>query len=71
VFIVIDPSKLTDSSKMIETIEATIKHIKTSAADGSGSDIAYPGEGRLKRNKENTEKGILVDDKIWAEIKAL
>ena len=71
VFIVIDPSKLTDASKMVETFEATIRHIKSSADDGSGSPIAYPGEGRLNRNKENTEKGILVDDKIWAEIKAL
>ena len=30
-----------------------------------------PGEDYVQFNKEHDEKGIFVDDSVWAEIKAL
>lgn len=71
VFIAIDPSKIMDEQDMLENIQRSIEHLKsTELADGA-REIIYPGEDYIKVRKENLEKGVFVDDTVWKEIKAL
>ncbi|MDR0822359.1 MAG: 3-dehydro-L-gulonate 2-dehydrogenase [Endomicrobium sp.] len=67
VFIVIDPSKISDKEHINEILVHAKAHIKTSAGKG----IRYPGEGMANAFKENSSKGVLVDNTVWARIKSL
>ncbi|MGB4590290.1 MAG: hypothetical protein WBI17_13825 [Clostridiaceae bacterium] len=35
------------------------------------SPIRYPGEGMLSVRKKSSEEGILVDERVWNEVKGL
>jgi 3-dehydro-L-gulonate 2-dehydrogenase len=71
VFIMIDPLKITVKEKMESIIEKAKAHIKTSNFAEGYSEIRFPGEGMSAAFKENSQKGVLVDDTVWAEIKSL
>lgn len=68
IFIAINPEKLTTQDHLYEVIEKAKEYIKTSPKDGTSSEISYPGEGRVKSHKTNTEDDIFVDDTVWQEI---
>ena len=70
VFMAIDPKTTTDK-RMLEIIGQEMAHIKTSPPAGDGTQIIYPGEDYAAARKENLEKGVFVDDTVWAEILAL
>ena len=71
VMIVIDPKKITDGDKMSETIRRAIEYLKSAELAEHSNGIMAPGEDYVQFNKEHDEKGIFVDDSVWAEIKAL
>ncbi|WRS28176.1 3-dehydro-L-gulonate 2-dehydrogenase [Oscillospiraceae bacterium MB08-C2-2] len=71
IFIVIDPEKLMVKEHIYETIEKAKAYIKSSEVDENTREIWYPGEDYVLYRAENTEKGVFVDDTVWAEIKAL
>ncbi|MDR2772611.1 MAG: 3-dehydro-L-gulonate 2-dehydrogenase [Elusimicrobiota bacterium] len=70
-FIVIDPQKTSSTEHINEIITRSRAYIKTSALAEGHKEIRSPGEGIAAARKENDEKGIFVDDTVWAEIKAL
>lgn len=71
VFIMIDPKRLTNIDRIYEIISDMKKHIKSSELAENAKSIWYPGEDYVINRKENTDNGILVDDSVWSEIKAL
>lgn len=71
VMILIDPKRTMGEEKMEETIRRAIEYVKSAELSEQGRDITAPGEGRLRFHKEHDEKGIFVDDGVWAELKAL
>lgn len=71
VFIIIDPERITSKEHIYEVIEKAKEHIKSSKLDDNYKEIWYPGEDYVKNSKLNTEKGVFVDDTVWAEIESL
>jgi 3-dehydro-L-gulonate 2-dehydrogenase len=71
IFIIIDPSKISAKEHINEIIKKAKEYIRTSDLAAGSKSIHSPGEGVASACKENTEKGILVDDTVWAEIKSL
>ncbi len=68
VFIAIDLSKFSDEQKIKATIEETLEDIHNSNPREQGMKVRYPGEGRLRTRRENTELGIPVDEIVWNEV---
>lgn len=68
VFIAIDLSKLHNASAISETLQTIIEDYKSSIPASGKSGVRYPGEGVVKTRKENLEKGIPVNEKVWNEI---
>ncbi len=71
VFIVIDPKNFCDGAHLADTIKKAKAHIKSAALAEGVNSVWYPGEDYVIFKKENTEKGVFVDDGVWAEILAL
>ena len=57
----------TDTEQNAALIDQIISYTKTSAAE-SDSEILYPGENMLRTRERNLKDGVLVDEKIWAEV---
>lgn len=70
VFIAIDLSKLHNASTIAQTLQSIIEDYR-GAAPIEGQSVRFPGESVVKTRKENLEKGIPVNDKVWNEIVSL
>ncbi|MEN8906782.1 MAG: 3-dehydro-L-gulonate 2-dehydrogenase [Clostridiales bacterium] len=68
VFITFDLKRLPENNLIHEKIKKTIDNLHMSLPVDKNKKVLYPGEGTLLRRKENSEKGIPVDHKIWADI---
>jgi 3-dehydro-L-gulonate 2-dehydrogenase len=68
VFIAIKPQ---DSQQTDDLIEEILDFAKSSKRINDDRPISYPGENTLKTRHQNTKEGVLVDEKIWAEVQAL
>jgi 3-dehydro-L-gulonate 2-dehydrogenase len=68
VFIAIKPQHNQQTANLIEEI---INYTKSSGQANPDKPVAYPGENTLKTRNKNLEEGVLVDEKIWAEVQAL
>lgn len=68
VFIAVDINKVSDKESVEQVMESAIKHMKDSALSEESQSVSYPGENTLQRRKENTEKGIPVNEDILNSI---
>jgi len=68
VFIAIKPQ---DGQQTDDLIEEILNYAKSSQRVDADKPISYPGENTLKTRKRNLEEGVLVDERIWAEVQAL
>lgn len=68
VFIAIKPQSGQQTDELIEEI---LSYTKSSQQTEADKPVAYPGESTLKTRRINTDEGVLVDEKIWAEVQAL
>ncbi|MFA6087076.1 3-dehydro-L-gulonate 2-dehydrogenase [Mucilaginibacter sp.] len=57
----------TDMEQNAGLIDQIISYTKTSAAEND-REILYPGENMLRTREQNMQDGVLVDEKIWAEV---
>jgi len=71
VFIAIDLKNLQNFPSIEKTINGIIYDLKQSIPENKGAEIRYPGEQVEKTRKENLEKGIPVNKKVWEEIREL
>ena len=68
VFIAIDITKLQNYPTMNMAIQNVITDYLESVPVNGNTTITYPGQNVLRNRKENSEKGIPVDDAIWNRI---
>jgi 3-dehydro-L-gulonate 2-dehydrogenase len=68
VFIAVDISSLGNQHLIPKTINDIIQDYHSSTPASEGATILYPGERVLRSRKENSEKGIPVDQTVWKEI---
>jgi 3-dehydro-L-gulonate 2-dehydrogenase len=68
VFIAIKPQ---DGQQTDGLIEEILNFAKSSQHVDADKPISYPGENTLKTRQRNIKEGVLVDEKIWAEVQAL
>ena len=61
---VIDLSRLGDAAAIVEHVEATKAHIRTSRAPGS-DEVLLPGEPESRTAQERAATGIPVDATTW------
>lgn len=71
VFIIIDPRQLGGAEFSNRVADGVAEYVNGSTpAEGVGS-VRYPGESTLQKRLEQREKGILVDEGVWAEVQKL
>jgi 3-dehydro-L-gulonate 2-dehydrogenase len=69
VFLAFDPSTLGGAEAASGMADEIIRHFRQST---SGSEeVRYPGERVLQVRRENTEKGIPVDEEAWEQVRSL
>lgn len=71
VFMVINPSALSNKTFVENTLNDVVEYVKASTPTTDDGEIYYPGELAAKTCRENKEKGIPVDEMVWNEILAL
>jgi 3-dehydro-L-gulonate 2-dehydrogenase len=52
-------------------VEAFVDYLHAAEPESRGGRIYYPGERSALTRSQNLERGIPVEDKIWAEVRAL
>ena len=71
VFIIIDLRQLGSAEFSNRVADGVVEYVIGSIpAEGAGS-VRYPGESTLQKRLEQREKGILVDEGVWAEVQRL
>jgi len=68
VFIAIKPQSGQQTDDLIEEI---INFTKSSQLVDADKPVSYPGENTLRTRERNLKDGVLVDEKIWEEVKGL
>lgn len=68
VFIAIKPQGGQQTANLIEEI---LNYAKSSQREDADKPISYPGENTLRTRNKNSNEGVLVDEKIWNEVKGL
>ena len=71
VFIAIDATSLMGEAVLNETVEGIIQDFHASVPLDESEGVRYPGEGMLRTRQESLEKGVVVDEKQWAELRAM
>jgi len=68
VFIAIKPQSGQQTDDLIEEI---LNFTKSSQLADADKAVSYPGENTLKTRERNLKDGVLVDERIWNEVKGL
>ncbi|MDB5158871.1 MAG: 3-dehydro-L-gulonate 2-dehydrogenase [Mucilaginibacter sp.] len=68
VFIAIKPQSGQQTDDLIEEI---INFTKSSQLADADKPVSYPGENTLRTRERNLKEGVLIDEKIWEEVKAI
>jgi 3-dehydro-L-gulonate 2-dehydrogenase len=71
VFICLDPARFGSDDQRESMIKEIIENIHNVEPMNPGQKTRYPGENTPKIRRENLEKGVPVNEKIWEEIQAL
>ena len=67
-FIAIKPG---DTSQIEHIVNEIIAFTKSSPPAKADEPVVYPGENTLKTRAKSLDEGVLVDEKIWEEVKSL
>ncbi len=70
-FMAIDLSRLPDRKEIDERIEHTLCDIRSSIPRDPSHPVHVPGDGTRKIREDSMKNGVLVDDEIWAKVKAM
>lgn len=54
-----------------QLISHVLEYTASSVADKEGGKVSYPGENTLRTRKENLEKGIPVEQKVWEQVREM
>ena len=71
VFIIIDPRQLGGAEFSNRVADGVAEYVNSSIPAEDVGSVRYPGESTLQKRLEQREKGILVDEGVWAEVQKL
>lgn len=71
VFIAINLTALAGKIGINETVNAIVENLHTATPLVAGEAVRYPGEGMLRTRQESLEKGVVVDEAQFAELRAI
>ena len=71
VFIAINVAALAGESEVNEMVDAIVENLHTASPLVAGEPVRYPGEGMLRTRRESLENGVLVDENLLAELRAM
>lgn len=71
VFIAIQAAALAGAGDVDVTVNALVENLHTASPLVAGEPVRYPGEGMLRTRQESLEKGVLVEEKHLAELRAM
>ena len=71
IFIAFDPSPMIGEEDYEQTIEDVKNKVHSANPIDAKRPPTYPGEGMNKREQDNLENGIPVDENIWNEVRRL
>ncbi len=71
VLMAIDPMSIGDAAHYETIISQTLQALHEAAPAETGGTPSYPGERTLRTRNESMEKGILVDEDIWATVQGM
>ncbi len=71
IFIAIDPTVFASEEEVRSIVAGTKEQLHQAERTHEESPVRYPGEGMLNVRKKSKEEGILVDERVWNEVKSL
>ncbi|MDR3440182.1 3-dehydro-L-gulonate 2-dehydrogenase [Telmatospirillum sp.] len=71
VLIAIDATRIAGQDFLASAVEEVLADVKASERADVGQAVRFPGEKGPRLRRENLEKGIPVDDGVWAKISSL
>ena len=71
IFIIIDPRQLGGAEFSNRVADGVAEYVNGSIPAENVGSVRYPGESTLQKRLEQREKGILVDEGVWAEVQKL
>jgi 3-dehydro-L-gulonate 2-dehydrogenase len=71
VFIVIDPRQLGGEEFTDQVADGVADYVNSSPPAENSVEVLYPGQSTARIRADQLAKGIIVDDRVWAEVLAL
>ena len=71
IFLAVSLDSFPDKEKLLSHISETLADLHTSSEPSADGRVRYPGEGLLRTRRENREKGIPADEKMWKIVTSL
>lgn len=71
IFIAIDPTVFASEEEVSSIVAGTKEQLHAAKRTNEESPVRYPGEGMLSVRKKSMIEGILIDDRVWNEVKDL
>jgi 3-dehydro-L-gulonate 2-dehydrogenase len=71
VFIAIDPRQIGGEEFTNRVADGVVDYVHTSQLAENSQEVLYPGELVIRTRRENLDRGIPVDEGVWAEVLAL
>lgn len=71
VFLALDPMALGNEDHYATLLDTTIGSIHLAEPAVPGQAVTYPGERTLHTRKENTKRGVPVDEAYWEQVKGM
>lgn len=71
IFIAYDPYLFGDSDEIQEKLDDRVACADATEPDEHGGSVTCPGERTAATREKNLQEGVVVDEKIWEQIKAI
>ncbi|MEI6465650.1 MAG: Ldh family oxidoreductase, partial [Verrucomicrobiota bacterium] len=71
VFMALNVTALAGADGVDATVDAIIDHLHTVTPLVAGEAVRYPGEGMLRTRRESLELGVPLEERQWADLRAL
>ncbi len=71
IFIAFDPDRLGSAAHMQEVVEGMAAYVNGSTPADPDRSVTYPGQNTRRTRAEHLANGVIVDDDIWQEVRAL
>ena len=71
IFLVFDPERLGSAAHLQEIVDGMAEYVNGSTPAEAGRKVTYPGQNTMATRQDHQANGVVVDDDIWREVRAL